>query len=253
MTRLRAFLFFLYFGLMSVAMNVGCLPVLLGPRGWTVWAMRCWARLTLFGLRAIAGIGMEVRGRPYIPAGGALIASKHLSMWETIAFHLLVADPAMVMKRELLAVPLYGRYAQRAQMIVIDREAGAKTLKGMLSAAKMRLSEGRQIVIFPEGTRHQPGAPADYKSGVAALYGYLGAPCIPVALNSGLFWPKAGTLKRSGTIVIEFLPPIPPGLARAEFMAKLEGAIEPATARLLAEVPGVAFPQPGDKPGLACG
>jgi 1-acyl-sn-glycerol-3-phosphate acyltransferase len=251
--RLRGAFFFLYFALMSVAMNVGCLPLLLAPRSATVWAMRNWARLTLFGLRRLAGIGIEIRGRAYIPSGGALIAAKHLSMWETIAFHLLVADPALVMKRELLAVPLYGLYAQRAKMIVVDRQAGAKALRGMLAEAKARYSEGRQIVIFPEGTRHPPGAPPDYKPGIAALYAHLRVPCVPVALNSGLFWPKAASLKRSGTIIVEFLPPIPPGLSRAAFMSALEGAIEPATARLLAERRGEVFPQSVDKTGAVCG
>jgi 1-acyl-sn-glycerol-3-phosphate acyltransferase len=233
--RLRSLLFKLYFGLISVIMTVGLAPLLLGPRGLIIYAMRQWARLTLFGLDHIAGIALELRGGQHIPKDGALIAAKHLSMFETIAFHILLADPALVMKRELLRIPLYGQYALRTKMIVVDRSAGAKALRKMLSDAKARLLENRQIVIFPEGTRVSPGAAPDYKPGIAALYAHLGVPCIPVALNSGLFWPKSGPLRRPGKIVVEALAPIPPGLPRADFMARLEGAIEPATASLLAE------------------
>jgi 1-acyl-sn-glycerol-3-phosphate acyltransferase len=234
MTALRSLLFALYFGGVSATMTIGLSPLLFfGPRRAIVWAMRCWASLVLGGLKFITGIRMEVRGAEHIPQGGALIASKHLSMWETMVFHLLLADPAMVMKSELRKVPLYGRYAERAQMIIVDREAGAKALRLLLAEAKARLAEGRQIVIFPEGTRVNPGAPPDYKAGVAALYGHLGVPCTPVALNSGLYWPRRGLTRRPGTIRIEFLPPIAPGLSRPAFMAALEAAIESATARLL--------------------
>jgi 1-acyl-sn-glycerol-3-phosphate acyltransferase len=233
--RLRSLLFKLYFAFVSVVMTVGLTPLLLGPRGLIIYAMRQWARLTLFGLAHIAGIGFELRGSQNLPKGGALIAAKHLSMFETIAFHILLADPALVMKRELLRIPLYGQYALRTKMIVVDRSAGAKALRKMLSDAKARLSENRQIVIFPEGTRVSPGAPPDYKPGIAALYAHLGAPCIPVALNSGLFWPKSGPLRRPGKIIIEVLAPIPPGLPRGDFTARLQGTIEPATAKLLAD------------------
>src|SRR5262249_31403432 len=151
--------------------------------------MRVWAKAVFAGLRYIAGIRMELRGCEHVPQTGALIASKHLSMWETIAFHVLLPDPALVMKSELLKIPLYGDYARRARMIVADRKGGAKAMRAMIAAAQARIAEGRQIVIFPEGTRMPPGAPPDYKPGIAALYRQLGLPCIPVALNSGLHWP----------------------------------------------------------------
>ena len=234
MTGLRSLLFALYFALLSVAMTVGLSPLLvIGPRRWIIWAMRSWAFLALQGLKLIAGLRMEVCGREHIPRGAALIASKHLSMWETMVFHLLLADPALVMKAELKRVPLYGRYAERAQMLIIDRGGGAKALRSLIAEAKARLADQRQIVIFPEGTRVAPGAPPDYKPGIAALYGMLGVPCIPVALNSGLYWPRRGLTRRPGTILIEFLEPIPPGLPRAAFMSRLEERIEGATTALL--------------------
>jgi 1-acyl-sn-glycerol-3-phosphate acyltransferase len=234
MAALRSALFTLYFALISAVMTIGLSPLLLiGPRRWVVTAMRSWAQVTLFGLKHIARIRMELRGEAYLPKEGALIAAKHLSMWETIAFHLLLPDPAIVMKAELLKIPLYGRYAQKAAMIIVDRQAGAKALRGLIATAQARVAERRQIVIFPEGTRVAPGAAPDYKPGVAALYAKLGIPCIPVALNSGLYWPRRGP-KKPGTIVIEFLPPIPPGLPRDRFMGAVEEAIETATKHLLA-------------------
>jgi 1-acyl-sn-glycerol-3-phosphate acyltransferase len=128
-------------------------------------------------------------------------------------------------------------------MIPVDRDKGPAALRRMLREAKKRVADGREIIIFPEGTRRAPGAPPDYKTGVALLYESLGVPCLPVALNSGLFWPRRSLRRRPGTIVVEFLDPIPPGLPRAEFLQRLADAIEGASARLLAEAkakePGV--------------
>lgn len=234
MTALRGGLFFLYFWLASALMMLGLAPLLLiGSRAAIIWAMRAWAAATLFGLRIIGGIGLDVEGRENIPLGGALIASKHLSMWETIAFHLLLPDPAIVMKSELERVPLYGRYARAGGMIIVDRQGGARAMRGMLSQAKAEYAAGRQVVIFPEGTRVVPGAPPDYKPGIAALYARLAVPCVPVALNSGLFWPKRGSLLRTGKISIAFLEPIPAGLARQDFESRLQSAIEERTGLLL--------------------
>ena len=234
-TLIGSVVFALYFALVSAAMTIGLSPLLIfGPRRFIIYAMRSWARATLFGLEHFAGSRMELRGKDHVPQGAALIAAKHLSMWETLAFHLLLPDPALVMKSELLRIPLYGRYARRAQMIVVDRKAGAKAMRQLMADAEARLADNRQIVIFPEGTRVPPGAPPDYKPGIAALYGRLGVPCSPVALNSGLYWPRQGLRKRPGTIIIEFLPAIPPGLPRPQFMAALQSAIEDATQRLLA-------------------
>lgn len=233
MTALRSILFSLWLALVSAVMTIGCIPLLfVGTHGMVVAAMRIWARLVFAGARILAGVRYEVRGRAHLPEGPCLVASKHQSMWETVAFHLLLADPALVMKRELMKIPLYGQYARKTGMIAVDRDGHARSLKALVAAAKDRLAKGRQIVIFPEGTRRAPGAPPDYKPGIAALYGQLGVPCIPVALNSGHFWPRAGVWKKPGTIVIEFLEPIAPGLKRAAFMSELETRIETGVQRL---------------------
>ena len=231
---LRSALFLLWFAILTTLLSLLFCPVLILPRGATVWLARVWSRATLWGLRIFAGIGMEVRGRP--PRGAVLVAAKHMSMWDTMAIYALLDDPAIVLKRSLLSIPFYGWYLNKARMIPIDRDGKASALRAMAAAARAEIEQGRSIAIFPEGTRKKPGAPPDYKPGVAGLYGQLDVPCYPVALNSGLFWTgPAGFLKKRGTIVIEFLAPIPPGLQRREFMARLEAEIETAAARLVAE------------------
>lgn len=232
---LRSLLFQIFFWAFSVLINLAFLPALLMPRRVTVRGMEIWASVTMWGLKYIGGLDYEVRGRENIPAGPAIFASKHLSLWETIAAHILLNDPAQVMKRELLNVPVYGWYAQKVGMIVIDREGHAKTLRKLITDAKATVAAGRPIFIFPEGTRRALGAPPDYKPGIAALYSTLDVPCVPVAHNSGLFWSKRGVHPRPGHMVVEFLPPIAPGLKRDAFMTELERRIEEATARLLAE------------------
>ena len=230
----RSALFLIWFAIVSLALNVACLPLLVFPRRATVWAANKWARLLLFGLKHIVGLRMEVRGRP--PKGAALIAAKHFSMWETIALLALLDGPAIVIKRELLWIPLYGWYCIKQGMIPIDRSGRASAIRRMHEAAKRAVNDGQPIVIFPEGTRKKPGAPPDYKPGVAALYSLLGLPCIPLAHNSGLFW--MGWFRRKpGTVVVEFLEPIAPGLKRREFMTELQTRLETATNALLREPP----------------
>jgi len=228
---LRSLLFFLWFAAMSVAINIGALPALLLPRRATLWAARRWSKATFWGLRVFAGLDYEVRGQ--IPGQGVLVAAKHMSMWDTLALFLLLDDPAIVIKRELLFIPFYGWYVRKAGSIAIDRAAGAGALRAMAAKAREAIGAGRSVAIFPEGTRKKPGAVPDYKPGVAGLYGQLGVECVPVALNSGLFW--TGFVKKPGRIVIEFLPAIAAGLKRGEFMRLLEEGTEKATAALVAE------------------
>ena len=235
MVLLRSILFQIFFWTFSILMNLLWLPSLLMPRRAVVRGMEIWAGVSFWGLKHIAGLDYEVRGRENLVPGAAIYASKHLSMWETIATHVLLNDPATIMKRELLSVPVYGWYAQKCEMIVIDRGGHAKTIRKMIADAKKRVAEGRPIVIFPEGTRMGLGAAPDYKPGVAALYMELDVPCVPMAHNSGLYWPRRGFLRKPGRIVVEVLPAIPPGLKRPAFMAELERRLEEATARLLAE------------------
>ncbi len=222
------------YGLMALQ-GILCLPLMLGPRRWTLAAVRVWTRLVLGGLRVLCGVTVEVRGREHVPSGPCLVAAKHQGMIDIMPPLLLLRDPAMILKKELMRLPFFGWYTARLQMIPIDREAHAKALRALLAAARDRASAGREVFIFPEGTRRPPGAAPDYKPGVAALYRELELPCTPVATNSGLSWPAHGLVRYPGAIVFEYLPAIPPGLKRAEFMRTLESAIETASARLAAE------------------
>jgi 1-acyl-sn-glycerol-3-phosphate acyltransferase len=230
----RSALFMAWFLLVTTILSLIFLPVLILPRGATVWLARIWSRATFLGLKLFCGIGWEIRGTP--PKGGVLVASKHMSMWDTMALYLALESPAIVLKRELLRIPFYGWFLWKATAIAIDRAAGASALRKMSHTARNVLREGRPILIFPEGTRKKPGAAPDYKPGVAGLYAMLDVACVPAALNSGVYW--TGFLKRPGTIVLEFLEPIAPGMKRPAFMALLEERIEAATGRLLRPASG---------------
>ncbi|MBN9528569.1 MAG: 1-acyl-sn-glycerol-3-phosphate acyltransferase [Alphaproteobacteria bacterium] len=235
MLLLRSALFNLAFYLWTAGMMILYLPAIVGPRIVIVRGMEMWSDGVMWLGRFVIGVKVEIRGTEHLPAGACLLAVKHQSAWDTVKAHHLGSDPAIVMKAELLWIPLYGWYSKKVGMIPVDRTAGAKALKGMLAAARAAAAAGRPIVIFPQGTRVAPGVSVPYQPGVAALYRDLGLPVVPVALNSGLFWPRRQFLRRPGTIVVEYLPPIPPGLDRRRFMAELETAIETATDRLVAE------------------
>jgi 1-acyl-sn-glycerol-3-phosphate acyltransferase len=228
---LRSLFINLAFYVWSVVMNVGCVWVLAGPPSWTVACQRFWAKGVLLILRA-GGIGMAVRGT--VPAGACIVACKHQSAWDTIIWHALLDDPAIVMKKELLSIPFYGWYSVKARMIPVDRKAGAAAMRSMLRAAQAAADLKRPIVIFPQGTRVAPGVTAPYQPGIAALYRALNVPVVPVALNSGLYWPRRGFSRRPGTVQLAFLEPIPPGLPRDAFMAELEKRTESASNALLA-------------------
>lgn len=172
-----------------------------------------------------------------MPSGRSIIAAKHQSAWDTLIFHVLLRDPVYVLKQELLTIPLMGWYLRKAGNIPIDRSAGSRALRMMQRAVDQALAEDSTIIIFPEGTRTAPGAPPSYQPGIAALYQHTEAPVVPVALNSGLFWKRAGLPARPGVITIEILPPMPRGLKRLEFLSELENRIEEATSRLCHEDP----------------
>jgi 1-acyl-sn-glycerol-3-phosphate acyltransferase len=218
----------------SVRMTVA-LPTIMLPYSFLLGVLRRYAGSTLWFLRVICGIGVEWRGREKLPQGACIVACKHQSVWETFALFMVLPDPTYVLKRELMQLPLFGWLATKARMIPIDRGSHAKALTGMLAAARREAARGRQIVIFPEGTRRLPGAKPHYLPGAAFLYADLGLPCVPIALNSGLFWPRHSWLRRPGTVVAEVLDPIPAGLDKREFLTRLQSAIEQATARLVAE------------------
>jgi 1-acyl-sn-glycerol-3-phosphate acyltransferase len=232
---LRSVAFNILFYLNLLLQLLGALPTLVMPRMAIVRVAMFWARTNNWLLRNICGVSVEYRGLEKIPAGPLLIASKHQSLWETFALLGLFSDPAFILKRELQWIPFFGWYAWKAAMIPVDRGRGGQALAEMTERARAELGRGRQIVIFPEGTRRAPGAEPKYKYGIVFLYAETGMSCLPIALNSGLFWPRRSFLRYPGTIVVEILAPIPAGLNKADFAARLQHDIETATAQLVAE------------------
>lgn len=231
----RSIVFNIAFYLNLLGYMLGALPALLMPRHVLLAAVKSWARTNLWLLRVICGTRVEYRGLERLPKGSLLVAAKHQSAWETFALFPLFADPAFILKRELMWIPIFGWYNWRAGMIPVDRGARAQALAKMTELTCLELGRGRQIIIFPEGTRRPPGAEPKYKYGVTHLYGASGVPCLPIALNSGLYWPRRSVRRYPGTVRVEILDPIPPGLDKKAFMARLQADIESATARLVEE------------------
>lgn len=234
MTLIRSLLFMVWMYGLMVIMGIAGIWLLLFPRSWSRVYFRIYLVLIFGGLRVICGLRYVVEGQEHLPEGGALIASKHQSMFETLAYWQILDDPAIILKKELAWLPFFGWFAQKLGNIVVDRGAAAKALRKMLSDARKWAAQGRQILIFPEGTRTEPGGRIGYKPGVAGLYSAMKVPCVPAALDSGFFWQGRGVLRRAGCITVKFLPPIAPGLPRDEFMSLLETRIETASAELAA-------------------
>jgi 1-acyl-sn-glycerol-3-phosphate acyltransferase len=222
-----------YAGTVTIAI-VGAPILLMSRRNVVAWA-RFWIRFCLWWLRLTVGLTHRVNGLQNLPPGPVIIASKHQSSWETLAYTVLFADAAIVLKRELLFIPIVGWAMARAGNIAVERGDGATALRGLVRQARAAIADGRSILIFPEGTRVVVGAEKPYQVGTAALYRQLGVPVVPVALNSGVFWGRRRFVKRPGVLDVEILPAIPPGLDRSAFMATLKSSIEGATARLVAQ------------------
>jgi 1-acyl-sn-glycerol-3-phosphate acyltransferase len=231
----RSVLFNILFYANFTAHQIVALPTLALPYSALLAFLRSNARSSLWLLRVVCGTNVEWRGLENIPAGACIIACKHQSMWETFALYAILGDPTFVLKRELMWIPLFGWLARKARMIAVNRSAGMRALTRMRKRALEELERGRQIVIFPEGTRRAPGAEPSYKPGVVHLYATAGVACVPLALNSGLFWPRRSWRRLPGTILVEALEPIAPGLDNRAFLARLENVLEEATARLVAE------------------
>jgi len=217
----------------TAGLAVVYLPLLLAPRRIVVAGTKFW----LAGLRwlaaHVAGVKVRVEGLEHLPEGPAIIASKHQSALDTFVFHGLLSDPVYVLKRELFRIPLVGWYMKASGMIGIDRSAGASALRTMLEACGVALSEGRQIIIFPEGTRVAPGDHRPYHPGIAALYArFPEVPLIPVGLNTGVSWRRKAFLKVPGTVTVRFLPSMPSGLDRRAMLETLSERIETTCAML---------------------
>jgi 1-acyl-sn-glycerol-3-phosphate acyltransferase len=235
MQLVRSLLFQGLFYLSTLVLMIAGLPVFFMPRrmGWPL--VPFWARVNLVLLRWIAGVRVEFRGLENIPKGGCIVAAKHQSAWETFALLPLFSSPTYVLKRELRFIPIFGWYTAKFRQIPVDRGKRSLALAAMTEKAREAIAEGRQILIFPEGTRRGAGEAPRYKYGVSHLYRALKAPVLPVALNSGIYWPRRGWRLQPGTVVVEFLPVIAPGLDIDVFHERLIDTMETASDGLLRE------------------
>jgi 1-acyl-sn-glycerol-3-phosphate acyltransferase len=230
---LRSLIYNVLFYALLVFWLLVAVPTFLMPRQAILAIAKAWARSSIWLLRVVCGTRVEYRGLEKISNGPLIVASKHQSMWETFALLQFFEQPLFILKRELMWIPFFGWYLKKSGMIGIDRGAGGRALLAMTRRAGNAVRHGRQLIIFPEGTRRPVDAPPDYKSGIAQIYVDCGVNCLPVALNSGLFWPRRTFMRYPGTLVVEFLDPLPQGLGRREFIARVSTVIEEATNRLV--------------------
>lgn len=221
-----------FYTLMAV-MGLACLPAAAVSRGAASWSIRTYCRIALWLLRVICGLRVEVRGR--VPRGGVIVASKHQSFLDILIHVSVLPRPRFIMKRELLWAPVLGLYATRIGSIPVRRGARGRAIADMVRAEDAHRTRPGQLVIYPQGTRTAPGAKLPYKVGAGVLYQRLDRTCVPAATNAGAFWGRNSLRRRPGLAVVEYLDPIAPGLPVEAFMAQLEGAVEPASDRLLAE------------------
>src|ERR1700721_4410453 len=229
----RSLVYNVLFYVLLVFWLVVAIPTYLMRRWAILNIARYLARSSIWLMRVVCNTKVEYRGLEKIPKGPLMVASKHQSMWETFALMQFFDAPLFIYKRELGWIPFFGWYLMKAKMIGVDRSGGLRSLMEMARRAPKEIRSGRQLIIFPEGTRTPVGAPPNYMTGVGQIYASSGVPCIPVALNSGLFWPRRTFMRYPGTLVVEFLDPLPSGLSRAEFLPRLAAVIEEATNRLV--------------------
>ncbi|MEZ5894068.1 MAG: lysophospholipid acyltransferase family protein [Parvularculaceae bacterium] len=228
LNQIRSAVFTLILVLLVLVLGVVCLPVILFGRKAAREVVRFWAKLTLGALHLVAGVSSRVEGTEHFPLGGAIIACNHQSMWETVKLYAMCRKPVMILKKELLSIPVYGWWARAAGNIPIDRKGGARALRAMMREAKSRIDQGEQIVIFPEGTRRPVGSRDDFQPGVAGVYAMVSAPCTPIAHDSGKHWLHPGIMKIPGVITMRVLPPIPAGLPSKDFLARVKHDIDRA-------------------------
>lgn len=231
---LRSLLFNAAFYLGTLLQMIFWTPVFFFLPHHLAWRVpKSWARINLRLQQAITGARFEFRGLENIPTDrNFVVAAKHQSAWDTYTLLQFFPDPSYILKRELMYIPLFGWYAAKMRVVPVDRGQRSRALADMTARSAIQFAGNRQIIIYPEGTRTASGAKPAYKYGIVHLYGELGAPVLPVAVNAGMFWPRQSFLRHPGLYVMEFLPVIEPGLSREAFAAELERRIETAVAAL---------------------
>ena len=230
---IRSFIFTVAFVFLTAFVCISAVVLFPFPRKYLISYITWWSRSCLWLSRVLVGIKLVVKGKENLPKeGGYIIACKHQSAFDTVIFHSLVNAPAYIFKIEMAKVPFMGWTMKKMGCIAVDRKGGTRAMRNMFENAKQKLAEGKTVVIFPEGTRRAPEDEPLYNPGVAMIYDHTKAEVVPAAINSGYLWPKNSFLKRAGTVTLEFLPPIKPGMEKRAFLDKLQQDIEGACSRL---------------------
>ncbi|MCQ4634887.1 1-acyl-sn-glycerol-3-phosphate acyltransferase [Shinella sp. CPCC 100929] len=205
------------------------------PRKKAYGIAKNWARSNHWLFDKIVGTTFEIEGLENIPTGGYIFAPKHQSFWDAYALLPWLDDPFYILKRELTWIPLFGWYLKKQRMVPVDRSARGKVMAAVMERTKAEMNSGRQLIIYPEGTRRPPGAPPEYKYGIARLYRDLQVPVVPVVMHPGLFWPRRKAMRYPGHFKVRILSPIAPGMDPDAFLAHLIDVMETASDRLLIE------------------
>lgn len=225
-------LFSIFFIVWIITLAILYLPLLLFPAHLLKKPVQFWGRGVLAALKLLIGIDYKIVGRKNLPKAPCILAAKHQSTFETIALYTNIDQLVVVLKQELLWIPIYGWYVAKSKMVPIIRGSGTKALKRIVKHGKQAIQNKNHILIFPEGTRVKPTEQKVYHAGVVALYKHLNCPVVPISLNSGLFWGKRQFLKSPGQIIIQLHAPIKPGLPKDQFIDKLKHTIEQETNKL---------------------
>ena len=230
---LRSLIYVVQIYFMMLPIGIVFLPWALVSRAGAIGACKTWSHWAIWSARWMVGIRTDVRGTP--PQGEVMIAAKHQSFFDIIVLVSAVPRPRFIMKQELVRTPIVGWFALRIGCIPVDRGKRGKAITKMLQDVGTGAVRGGQLIIYPQGTRVAPGATPPYKSGTAILYRQIGQPCVPAAVNVGVFWPRHSILRKPGLAVVEFLPEIPPGMTRDAFLPLLTDRIATASDALMRE------------------
>ncbi|MEP3045379.1 MAG: lysophospholipid acyltransferase family protein [Roseibium sp.] len=244
MLLLRSTVFQILFYLVTLLLMLLFSPVMVLPKKWGWWILPAWSNTLLLLLRFTVGLKVEFRGRENLPKRGYIAGMKHQSAWETFGLIPLFPRPTFILKRELRWIPIFGWYTAKFDQIPINRGKRSEALAAMVTAARETIAKKRQILIFPEGTRRPAGAEPKYKFGIAHLYRELECPVVPIAHNAGIYWPRASWIVYPGTVIVEILPRIEPGLPGDQFHERLVSDIETASNRLIEEARSAKNPSP---------
>ncbi|HMO08338.1 MAG TPA: 1-acyl-sn-glycerol-3-phosphate acyltransferase [Paracoccaceae bacterium] len=230
---LLSLVFIVQMYLAMVVLAVVFTPFAIFSRNAAYMAMHSYCRWVAFSARVLVGLRSEVRGE--VPTGEVLVAAKHQSFFDILLIFGALPRAKFIMKRELIWAPILGQYALRIGCVPVDRGKRGAAIEKMKADVARGTAHPGQLIIYSQGTRVAPGVKRPYKVGTGLLYEQLGQPCVPVATNVGVFWPRRSLLRRRGLAVVEFLPPIPPGRPVAEFMAELERKVEARSDALMDE------------------